>query len=57
MAQSLTKLLQDPRLVGKEPLLSQGQLKSRRLQPEKTHLGSFPSLLQPVLGCWEEGPG
>lgn len=40
VAQSLTKQWQDPRLVGKEPLLSQGQPKSRRPQPGRTLMGS-----------------
>lgn len=33
VAQSLTKQWQDPRLVGKGPLLSQGQPKSKKLEP------------------------
>lgn len=42
VAQSLTKQWQDPRLVGKEPLLSQGQPKGRRLQAGRSLVGSFP---------------
>lgn len=40
VAQSLTRQWQDPRLVGKEPLLSQGQPKSRGLQPGRALMGS-----------------
>lgn len=56
VAQSLTKQWQDPRIVGKEPLLSQGQPKSRRLQTGRALVGSF-SLSQPALGQWKERPG
>lgn len=41
VVQSLTKQWQDPRIVGKEPLLSQGQPKSRRLQTGRALVGSF----------------
>lgn len=40
VAQSLTRQWQDPRLVGMEPLLSQGRPKSRRLQPGRALMGS-----------------
>lgn len=47
VAQSLTKQWQDPRLVGEEPLLSQGQPKSRRLQPGRALMGSR----RPLTAC------
>lgn len=56
VAQSLTKPWQDPRLVGKEPLLSQGQPKNRRLQAGTALLKSSP-LLTACSGALGRGLG
>lgn len=55
VAQSLTKQWQDPRLVGKEPLLSQGQPKSRRLWGSEAWMREALSQLH--TGVEEGWPG
>lgn len=56
VAQSLTKQWQDPRLVGKKPLLSQGQPKSRRPQTGRAFVGSVRPSHSLLWGGGKRGP-